>query len=187
MDVSVFDWQNVRLSLKNGEIFDGLCSYCHAEYMLAEYGTEKDALQIDDWIFYESEISGVSLLQNTALRFWLGKPLHCMRLAPAPFKMIERGEKTVELRLLDEKRRTVRTGDIVRFESSADAEDVLYAEVTALHTFPSFAALYRALPLEKCGYTAETAKNASPHDMDVYYPPEEQRAFGVVGIEIKLL
>ena len=31
------------------------------------------------------------------------------------FEKIEKGEKTIELRLFDEKRRTVRTGDIIEF------------------------------------------------------------------------
>ena len=78
-------------------------------------------------------------------------------------------------------------GDIIRFESTEDAENVIYAEVLALYPFPSFAELYRTLPLEKCGYTAKTAQNADPSDMDTYYSPEAQRQWGALGIEISLL
>ena len=35
---------------------------------------------------------------------------HEMRLDPAPFRMIKRGEKTIELRLYDEKRRKIAVG-----------------------------------------------------------------------------
>ncbi len=57
----------------------------------------------------------------------------------------------------------------------------------ALYPFPSFEALYESLPLLRCGYTAETVAQASPADMECYYPPERQRQCGVVGIEISLL
>ena len=101
--------------------------------------------------------------------------------------MMERGEKTIELRLNDEKRRRIRVGDILRFENTADEEDVFYAAVKALYPFPSFDELYRTLPPEKCGYTAATLPGASPRDMDAYYTAEEQRANGVLGIEIEVL
>ena len=57
--------------------------------------------------------------------------------------------------------------------------------VTALHLFESFSALYRALPLDKCGYTEENIATASPRDMDIYYSREEQAQFGVVAIELE--
>lgn len=40
---------------------------------------------------------------------------HCMKLNAEPFEKIERGEKAIELRLFDEKRRAVKTGDIIEF------------------------------------------------------------------------
>ena len=39
----------------------------------------------------------------------------------------------------------------------------------------------------KCGYTEEDVGNASPSDMEEYYPPEKQKKYGVLGIEIRLL
>jgi ASC-1-like (ASCH) protein len=53
--------------------------------------------------------------------------------------------------------------------------------------FASFDELYATLPLNKCGYTEEEAKTASPRDMDAYYSPQEQAKWGVVGIEVSLL
>ena len=43
------------------------------------------------------------------------------------------------------------------------------------------------LPLTACGYTERETAAASPEDMDLYYSKEEQRSWGVVGIEIALL
>ena len=109
---------------------------------------------------------------------------HYMHLKDTPFRKIASGEKSIELRLYDEKRRAVKVGDTIVFDSLVDREAHICATVTALHIFPSFKELYAALPLEKCGYSAGEQANAS--DMDQYYTKEEQTPHGVVGIEITL-
>ncbi len=110
-----------------------------------------------------------------------------MQLQPEPFRMIAEGTKTIELRLYDEKRRMIRVGDMIRFTNTADRTESLAAQVTALHVFPSFEALYAALPLLQCGYTPENVATASPADMNLYYDEARQAQYGVVGIEIRLL
>ena len=114
-----------------------------------------------------------------------GERVHRMKLQPAPFEMIKGGLKTVELRLLDEKRRRLKAGDVIIFESTATG-DVLTAFVKALHQFDSFEELYRTMPLTSCGYTSENVHRAQPEDMEKYYSAEEIRKYGVVGIEIGL-
>lgn len=99
--------------------------------------------------------------------------------------MIRDGLKTVELRLYDEKRRQIAVGDGVEFTSTETGE-AIYTEVIALHRFNSFEELYRAIPLTRCGYTEETVASAKAEDMLSYYSPEEQKKYGVVGIEISL-
>ncbi len=112
---------------------------------------------------------------------------HYMNLHSRPFSMICSGQKTIELRLYDEKRRHIKAGDTIVFTHSDDASQNCAAAVKTLHIFPDFAALYAALPLEKCGYLSEELAEASPSDMNVYYSVEKQAHYGVVGIEIQLL
>ena len=109
---------------------------------------------------------------------------HTMRLAPEPFGMVLAGRKTIELRLYDEKRRKIKTGDSIVFYSTADENASFEAEVTGLYVFRSFAELYRALPLTECGYTEENVAEASPEDMDLYYTKEQQAKYGAVGIRV---
>ena len=106
---------------------------------------------------------------------------HEMRLQPRPYRMIRDGEKTIELRLYDEKRRLLRVGDSIRF-TNTETGDELTARVAAIHVFPSFEALYRMLPLKKCGYTEEEA--ASARDMEEYYSAEDVARCGAVGIKL---
>ena len=112
---------------------------------------------------------------------------HTLNLNPSPFDMIKSGRKTIELRLYDERRQSIEVGDTLVFVHTEDTSLTLTATVTALHLFPDFAALYAALPLEKCGYLPEEIATASPADMNVYYSAERQAQYGVVGIEIALL
>ena len=112
---------------------------------------------------------------------------HTLNLSPQPFELIQSGRKTIELRLYDEKRSQIKVGDTLVFVHTEDDSCTLTARVRALHRFPNFAALYAALPLEKCGYLPEEVATASPADMNVYYSAEKQAAYGVVGIEIVLM
>ena len=109
-----------------------------------------------------------------------------MRLDPAPFRMIKRGEKTIELRLYDEKRRKIAVGDTIAF-TNTETKEILEVKVLELYVFDSFEALYSRLPLLECGYTKDDIDTASPDDMKEYYPDELQRQYGVVGIRIALL
>ena len=59
--------------------------------------------------------------------------------------------------------------------------------VVKLHRFDTFDQLYQSLNLLRCGYTSENIERATPADMEQYYPAEEQKEFGVLGIEIKVL
>lgn len=112
---------------------------------------------------------------------------HVMRLQDAPFSMIACGKKDIELRLYDEKRQKIKQGDLICFVHAEDESRTLTCRVFALHRFPTFAKLYQALPLDRCGYTEQALKDARPEDMELYYSKEEQAKYGVVGIEIVLL
>ena len=112
---------------------------------------------------------------------------HTLNLSPSPFERIQSGRKTIEMRLYDEKRSQIKVGDTLVFVHTEDSTRTLTATVRALHRFSDFAALYAALPLEKCGYLPEEIATASPANMDVYYSVERQAQYGVVGIEIALL
>ena len=110
-----------------------------------------------------------------------------MKLHVSPFEMIASGEKTIELRLNDEKRRQISVGDTIRFSDINDPSRTLLTEVKELFVFDSFDELYKSLPLTKCGYTADSVRTASPEDMREYYTPEQEKKYGVLGIRIEVI
>lgn len=112
---------------------------------------------------------------------------HVMNLTPAPMQGIRTGNKTIELRLNDEKRKQISVGDTIKFINTEDSNDTLRVKVVDLFLFSSFAELYDNLPLLNCGYNEDNINTASPDDMEMYYSREKQNKYGVVGIEISLL
>ena len=109
--------------------------------------------------------------------------VHHMKLHSSPFEKIKSGQKTIELRLFDEKRQQIKPGDGIVFTNTTTGE-TMDATVVKLHRYDSFDELYKFLPLLKCGYTAEDIDKAHPSDMEQYYSAEEQKKYGVVGIEL---
>ena len=112
---------------------------------------------------------------------------HEMKLKKAPFEMIKSGQKVYELRLYDEKRRSISVGDKIVFALDGDASEKLCCDVKELCVFPSFKELYLSLPLLECGYTEQNISSASYLDMERYYSADEQKKFKVVGIKIELI
>ncbi len=123
----------------------------------------------------------LSLREGDLLR---RRRVHDMTLRPAPFAKIKAGKKIFEIRLNDEKRRAVKTGDVIEFTETESGEKLRVA-VKSLHPFATYGDLCRALSLRECGY--EEGEAASPHDMDAYYSPEKQERYGFLAIGIKLL
>lgn len=112
--------------------------------------------------------------------------IHYMKLNPSPFRKICDGQKTIELRLFDEKRKAVQVGDFIAFTNTENPAESIQTRVTALHRFDSFAELYQQLPLDQCGYSVQESDSAKPEDMEAYYSREEQAQYGVVGIELRM-
>ena len=110
---------------------------------------------------------------------------HYMKLKPEPFAAIKAGTKTIEMRLMDEKRKALKVGDVLIFTNLGNPDERVRAKITALHHFDSFAGIYETFDKVSLGYGPND--DAKPSDMEQYYPKEEIAASGVVGIEIKLI
>lgn len=108
--------------------------------------------------------------------------IHEMRLNNEPFNKIKEGTKTVELRLLDEKRKTLRVGDKIIFTNRTNNEkiDVL---VTNLFKADSFEPIYEKYSKVAMDYNEED--EAKPEDMEEYYSKEEIKKYGCIAIEIE--
>ena len=145
--------------------------------ILSEYGYKSSDVVFVDMFCHTKHIESVVCLTRSLT--------HSMKLDSAPFEMIKSGQKTIELRLFDNKRKKLCEGDKIIFTNPITGE-TLKTTIIKLHIFDNFETLYSKLPLTKCGYTQENVINASPNDMERYYSKDKQKEFGVVGIEVKI-
>ena len=52
MRLSDYDNQTVRITLKDGMVFEGYAVHNSADYDFHEFGRNEQSLQIDDWLFF---------------------------------------------------------------------------------------------------------------------------------------
>ena len=109
--------------------------------------------------------------------------IHFMNLNPAPFKMIKAGDKTVEMRLYDEKRRGIKAGDIIEFKNNENGEK-LNLVVKVVRVFKNFEELYNNYSPRVLGYVE--GETAMPGDMLAYYSAADIERYGVAAIELLL-
>lgn len=109
---------------------------------------------------------------------------HCINLELSAFLKIANGSKTIELRLNDENRQKIKIGDTIEFHCG-EINSIIFATVIKLHKFPNFEQLYKALPLEKCGYSKDDLKAARYTDMEKYYTKSQIQKYGALSIGLQ--
>lgn len=107
-----------------------------------------------------------------------------MNLQPKYFDFIKDGTKRIELRLYDEKRRSIQLGDIIEFAKSENEK--FKAEVIGLLRYNSFADLFEDFDISILADSSMT-KQELLEVLGEFYSEEKQAEFGVIGIRIKLI
>ena len=110
--------------------------------------------------------------------------VHEMNLQSKYFDFIKDGTKRIELRLYDEKRRSIQLGDIIEFAKSDDEK--FKAEVVGLLRYNSFAELFEDFDISILADSSMT-KQELLEVLGEFYSEEKQAEFGVIGIRIKLI
>lgn len=108
-----------------------------------------------------------------------------MRLADEPFEMIKSEEKTVEIRLSDKKRQRIMVGDKIVFSRLSGNTDSISVTVIDLHHYKCFKELFSSELFSKTG-CGDMSVDEATQSMYKYYSTEQEKTFGVLGIEIKL-
>lgn len=105
--------------------------------------------------------------------------IYRMKLQNEPFKQIKKGIKKIEIRLNDEKRKIFEINDYIEFTNITTLE-IMFVKITNLYHFKSFEKLFNNFDnsILGCG---------SYEEMYKYYSKEEEKKYGVLGIEIKVL
>jgi ASC-1-like (ASCH) protein len=107
-----------------------------------------------------------------------------MKLKNDPFERIKSGKKIIEIRLYDEKRRKIKENDYIVF-TNLESGEIIKVKVIKLHLFNTFKDLFDNFDIKYFGHNDND--KISYERMYDYYTKEEEKEYGVVGIEIKLV
>lgn len=102
-----------------------------------------------------------------------------MKLQNEPFKQIKKEIKKIEIRLNDEKRKIFEINDYIEFTNITTLE-IMFVKITNLYHFKNFEDLFNY-------FDKSTLGCGSYEEMYKYYSREEEKKYGVLGIEIKVL
>ena len=109
---------------------------------------------------------------------------HQLKLATEPFNAITSGNKTIESRLYDEKRRKIQIGDQIIFTNRDNLDQTAIVKVVGLLRYATFHDLFSHNdPRKFGGESVEWLEN----QINEFYSIEDQRLHGVVGIEFILI
>ncbi len=105
---------------------------------------------------------------------------HEMKLAREPFDAILRGEKRVEMRLWDEKRRAIKPHDRIVFSCGDETCEV---RVLGVHVYPDFAALTDEFDPAELGFPMLTREAICAY-VRLFYPDARIAQHGAVALRI---
>ena len=109
---------------------------------------------------------------------------HQMSLQDRHFRKMKAREKTVEMRLPNEKRKQIHTGDQIEF-TNTETEEKLTVTVTSLHRFPTFRELISAMSAKALGFEGQDAAEILKAIVEIY-PEDKQKRFGALAIKVQI-
>ncbi len=107
-----------------------------------------------------------------------------IHIATATFEKIVSGDKIIESRLYDDKRRKINLGDKIEFVCNENPARKIMTTVRALYHYLDFERMFSDFPLS---YFGGSSKDELLREIEAFYSKEEQDKFGVIGIKIEVL
>ena len=109
---------------------------------------------------------------------------HHMKLAVEPFNKIASGQKVIESRLYDEKRRHINIGDTIEFSENDNPEHKTTTVVKGLLRYATFEELFADHDPALFG---EESEEFLLNQIKQFYTDEDEQKYGVVGIRLALI
>ena len=98
------------------------------------------------------------------------------------FELIKSGQKDIELRAYDEKRRKVKNGDKFQLFDAENPDQSIICEVLNMHVAPDFESLFKKIDIKRSGFKDI---NELMDTITKFVSREELAREQVVGMEIK--
>ena len=98
------------------------------------------------------------------------------------FEMIKTGQKDIELRAYDEKRKKMKAGDRFLLYDAENPDEYIICEILNMHVAPDFESLFKNMDIKRSGFRD---MNELIDTVTKFVSREELQREQVVGIEIK--
>ncbi len=108
---------------------------------------------------------------------------YTFKIHSVPYAKIKNGEKIIESRLFDEKRKLLKVGDTIEFMNLHSGESIVVI-ITNLEKRKSFSELVDMNSPKDFGWAAKKEVLA---ELGKFYSPEDEKKFSVLGIKFKKL
>lgn len=110
--------------------------------------------------------------------------IHRMGLYSEYLKLIKEGTKTVEVRLFDEKRKRMNTGDLIEFMEVPEKNESIKVKVVELKKYETFKQMYEDTPFEDFGNKGWTLESMVNGTYEIY-TREQEKQWGALAIRIE--
>lgn len=107
-----------------------------------------------------------------------------MGLYDSPFDLMSSGEKTVDVRLYDRKRRLLSVGDMITFNKLTNPLEDITVRVKKLTQFSTFKELFETIPASDIGHKGRTVDELL-NETYALYSPEKESEWGTLAIEVE--
>lgn len=109
--------------------------------------------------------------------------VHNMNLQEPSFSEIIDGKKNLELRLYDEKRKTINIGDTIVFCRAPQKDVKVEVVVTGLIRYRTFEEMFKDIDYTMAGPCESLERQLK--DVEEFYPVENQKKLTVLGIRFE--
>ncbi|WP_079529229.1 ASCH domain-containing protein [Halobacillus hunanensis] len=110
--------------------------------------------------------------------------IHRMGLFSEYLNLIKEGTKKVEVRLFDEKRRKINTGDIIEFIKVPEQNESIKVKVVELKKYETFKQMYEDIPFKDFGNEGWSLESMVSGTYEIY-TREQERQWGALAIRIE--
>ena len=107
-----------------------------------------------------------------------------MELQNVYYNFILKGTKRIELRLYDEKRKSIKIGDIITI-TNAQTNEEFTVKVVGLLQYETFDDLFKDFEIEILADKSMT-KEELKNELERFYPIDKQKQYNVLGIRVEL-
>ncbi len=111
---------------------------------------------------------------------------HELKLKPIYFDMIKSGEKTLEGRLNDEKRKAFQIGDFITFYKEPEKIEKISSVILDKFLFKTFDEMAQKINKRDLGFESKT-KEEIVETYRTFYSQQDELKYGVVVFKVKVL